>query len=98
MSKSSPDPNRPERGALRIFLGYAAGVGKTYAMLEEAQRRKATGVDIAIGYFEPHGRKDTIEKTQGLWRRFSCGLFVTAAQTSRKWTRRRFSRGIRRSV
>jgi two-component system sensor histidine kinase KdpD len=41
-------------------------VGKTYAMLEEAQRRRAAGVDIVIGYFEPHGRKDTIEKTEGL--------------------------------
>src|SRR5438270_14102073 len=60
--KSSP----PKRGSLRIFLGYAAGVGKTYAMLEEAQRRRAAGVDIVIGYFEPHGRKDTIEKARGL--------------------------------
>jgi len=66
MSESSPNPKRTERGALRIFLGYAAGVGKTYAMLEEAQKRRAAGVDIVIGYFEPHGRKDTIEKTQGL--------------------------------
>jgi two-component system sensor histidine kinase KdpD len=57
MSESSPSPKPTERGALRIFLGYAAGVGKTYAMLEEAQKRKAAGVDIVIGYFEPHGRK-----------------------------------------
>src|SRR5579859_3642650 len=66
MSESSPKSNPSKRGALRIFLGYAAGVGKTYAMLEEAQRRRAAGVDIVIGYFEPHGRKDTIEKTEGL--------------------------------
>ena len=38
-------------------MGYAAGVGKTYKMLEEAQALKAQGVDIVIGYFEPHGRK-----------------------------------------
>lgn len=55
-----------ERGKLKIFLGYAAGVGKTYQMLEEAQALRAKGVDIVIGYFEPHGRKDTIAKTEGL--------------------------------
>jgi two-component system, OmpR family, sensor histidine kinase KdpD len=55
-----------QRGKLKIFMGYAAGVGKTYKMLEEAQELKAAGVDIVIGYFEPHGRKDTIAKTEGL--------------------------------
>ncbi len=54
------------RGQLKIYLGYAAGVGKTYQMLEEAQRLKAEGTDVVIGYFEPHARKDTIEKTAGL--------------------------------
>ncbi len=54
------------RGKLKIFLGYAAGVGKTYQMLEEAQGMRAKGVDVVIGYFEPHGRKDTIAKTEGL--------------------------------
>ena len=54
------------RGKLKIFLGYAAGVGKTYQMLEEAQNLKAAGVDVVIGYFEPHGRRDTIAKTEGL--------------------------------
>ena len=54
------------RGKLKIFMGYAAGVGKTYKMLEEAQDLKASGVDIVIGYFEPHGRKETIAKTEGL--------------------------------
>lgn len=47
-------------------MGYAAGVGKTYKMLEEAQDLRAAGVDIVVGYFEPHGRKDTIAKTEGL--------------------------------
>jgi two-component system sensor histidine kinase KdpD len=56
--------NKP--GKLKIFLGYAAGVGKTYQMLEEAQSLQAKGVDVVIGYFEPHGRKDTIGKTVGL--------------------------------
>src|SRR5665213_2069566 len=55
-----------QRGKLKIFMGYAAGVGKTYKMLEEAQELKAAGVDIVIGYFEPHGRQDTIAKIEGL--------------------------------
>lgn len=54
------------RGKLKIYLGYAAGVGKTYQMLEEAQCMKAGDTDVVIGYFEPHGRKDTIAKTEGL--------------------------------
>ena len=56
----------PKRGKLIIFLGYAAGVGKTYQMLTEAQEAKQRGRDVVIGYFEPHGRKDTIAKTEGL--------------------------------
>jgi two-component system, OmpR family, sensor histidine kinase KdpD len=53
-------------GNLKIFMGYAAGVGKTYQMLEEAQQLKAKGVDVVIAYFEPHNRKDTIAKAEGL--------------------------------
>ena len=55
-----------QRGKLKIYMGYAAGVGKTYQMLLEAQELRARGVDVVIGYFEPHGRKDTIAKTEGL--------------------------------
>jgi two-component system sensor histidine kinase KdpD len=58
--------DRPPAGKLRIYLGYAAGVGKTYQMLEEAHEMKQLGRDVAIGYFEAHGRKDTIAKTEGL--------------------------------
>ena len=54
------------RGRLKVFLGYAAGVGKTYRMLEEAQQLKREGKDIVVGYFEPHGRKDTIAKVAEL--------------------------------
>jgi two-component system sensor histidine kinase KdpD len=61
----SSDP-RPRRGQLKLFLGYAAGVGKTYRTLEEAQQLKRDGKDIVVAYFEPHGRKDTIAKTVGL--------------------------------
>jgi len=54
------------RGRLKVFLGYAAGVGKTYQMLTEARDLKRRGIDVAIGYFEPHGRKETIALTEGL--------------------------------
>ncbi len=54
------------RGKLKIYLGYAAGVGKTYQMLEEAQQLRAKGIDVAIGHLESHGRKDTIAKAGGL--------------------------------
>src|ERR1035438_6505945 len=64
------DPNygHGRRGQLKVFLGYAPGVGKTYRMLEEAQQLKQQGKDIVVGYFEPHERKDTIAKTAGLER------------------------------
>jgi two-component system sensor histidine kinase KdpD len=55
-----------KRGSLKIYMGYAAGVGKTYKMLEEGQELKAKGVDVVIGYFESHGRADTIARTEGL--------------------------------
>jgi two-component system sensor histidine kinase KdpD len=54
------------KGRLKIYLGYAAGVGKTYRMLDEAQALHQKGADIAIGYFEPHGRLETIDKTSNL--------------------------------
>src|SRR5580700_5940137 len=62
----SSDAPRPARGQLKLLLGYAAGVGKTYRMLEEAQQLKRQGKDVVVGYFEPHKRKDTIAKTEGL--------------------------------
>jgi len=55
-----------KQGRLKIILGYAAGVGKTYKMLEEGQKLVRDGHDVAVGYFEPHGRQDTIAKTEGL--------------------------------
>jgi two-component system sensor histidine kinase KdpD len=53
-------------GKLKIYLGHAAGVGKTFAMLEEAHRLKAAGVDVVIGWVETHGRKDTEALLAGL--------------------------------
>jgi len=53
------------KGRLKIYLGYAAGVGKTYRMLQEAQSLRQKGVDVVIGYFESHGRLETIAQTEG---------------------------------
>lgn len=53
-------------GKLKIYLGHAAGVGKTYAMLEEAHRLKNAGVDVVIGWVETHGRKETGALLEGL--------------------------------
>ena len=50
-----------ERGVFKLFLGYAPGVGKTYAMLSEAIRRQSRGEDVVIGVIETHGRKATQE-------------------------------------
>jgi len=55
-----------ELGKLKIFLGYAPGVGKTYTMLNEANRRLSRGEDVVIGYFESHGRKETINQIKNL--------------------------------
>jgi two-component system sensor histidine kinase KdpD len=60
------DANLRHKGRLKIILGYAAGVGKTYKMLEEVQQLKRDGHDVTVGYFEPHGRAATIAKLEGL--------------------------------
>lgn len=54
------------RGKLKIFFGYAAGVGKTYAMLDTAREAKAAGADVVAGYVEPHARPATIALLEGL--------------------------------
>lgn len=56
------------RGKLKIFFGYAAGVGKTYAMLQEAHDILEKGFDVAVGYLEPHTRSDTMALAEGLER------------------------------
>ncbi|MEU3354420.1 DUF4118 domain-containing protein [Streptomyces sp. NPDC037389] len=53
------------RGKLRIYLGAAPGVGKTYAMLEEGRRLRAQGTDVVIGFVEPHGRRPTAAMAEG---------------------------------
>jgi two-component system sensor histidine kinase KdpD len=54
------------RGRLKIFLGYAAGVGKTYAMLEAARQRQEEGTDVVVGNVETHGRAETESRLAGL--------------------------------
>jgi len=60
------EEGRQKRGKLKVFLGMAPGVGKTYAMLEAARRELAAGRDVVIGYIETHGRKETEALVQGL--------------------------------
>jgi len=57
---------KQQRGKLKIFLGAAAGVGKTYAMLSEAQEQRARGIDVTIGYIETHKRRETEALITGL--------------------------------
>lgn len=57
---------RQQRGRLKVYLGFAPGVGKTYGMLQEAQRLKAQGVDVVVGLVETHGRGETAALLDGL--------------------------------
>ena len=57
---------RKARGELKVFLGMCPGVGKTYAMLEAAQREHKAGRDVVVGYVETHGRKETDALTRDL--------------------------------
>lgn len=51
---------------MKVFLGYAAGTGKTYAMLEAAHEAEKSGIDVVAGYIEPHNRPDTEALREGL--------------------------------
>lgn len=66
LARVAHEETRARRGKLRIFFGYAAGVGKTYAMLEAARREKAAGTEVVVGYVEPHGRVETESLLAGL--------------------------------
>lgn len=75
MSEARPSPESllkrikkeesKKQGKLKIFFGYAAGVGKTYAMLDAARSEKKAGVDVVLGYIEPHSRPETTALTDG---------------------------------
>ncbi len=54
------------RGRLKLFFGYAAGVGKTYTMLQEAKQLQSEGQDVVVGYAESHGRTETLALLEGL--------------------------------
>lgn len=60
------EKEKQTKGKLKIFLGYAAGSGKTYAMLEAAHEAKKHQVDVVAGYIEPHARPDTQAMAEGL--------------------------------
>jgi two-component system sensor histidine kinase KdpD len=57
---------RGKRGRLKVYIGFAAGVGKTYRMLEEAHALKKRGVDVVLGFIETHGRAETAALIDGL--------------------------------
>ncbi len=57
---------KAQRGKLKLYLGYCAGVGKTYEMLVEAQRLREDGIDVVAGIVETHGRKETNDLLEGL--------------------------------
>jgi two-component system sensor histidine kinase KdpD len=61
-----PVPADSPSGSLKVYLGYAAGVGKTFQMLADGRAAEQRGVDVVIAYFQPHARPDTIEQAQGL--------------------------------
>ena len=66
LARVEAEERQKARGKLKIFLGYAAGVGKTYAMLEATHSRKAEGVDVVAAIVETHGRSETEALLQGL--------------------------------
>src|SRR5262245_12402161 len=77
MSDERPDPDAllrrlavdgESRGRLKVFFGASPGVGKTYAMLEQARARKAEGGDVVIGWIETHGRSETAALAEGFER------------------------------
>jgi two-component system, OmpR family, sensor histidine kinase KdpD len=56
----------PDHGHLKVFIGMAAGVGKTFRMLQEGQAEAEAGRDVVVGYLEPHGRAETVAQAEGL--------------------------------
>jgi len=61
-----PAAEDTQRGKLKVYLGYAAGVGKTFQMLADGKAAAQRGIDVVVAYFEPHARPDTIAQIQGL--------------------------------
>ena len=84
------------RGTLRIYLGAAAGVGKTFAMLNEGRRRAEYGEDVVVGFVETTRRRKTAEQV-GELEVVPRKRIATATARSRSWTSTQCSRGGRRS-
>lgn len=66
LAQVQAEQNKAARGRLKVFFGACAGVGKTFAMLEAAHRQAAAGVDVVVGYVEPHARPETMALMEGL--------------------------------
>ena len=66
LRKIKDEEKKDAKGKLKIFFGYAASVGKTYAMLEAAHDAKKAGIDVVVGYIEPHTRPETMALLNGL--------------------------------
>jgi two-component system sensor histidine kinase KdpD len=66
LARLQREKRKAGRGTLRIYLGAFPGVGKTYAMLSEAHRRKSYGEDVVVGFVETHGRKPIADLLEGL--------------------------------
>ena len=66
LARVQSEERTKNRGKLKIFLGYIAGVGKTYEMLKAAHLRRSEGIDVQIGYVETHGRPETEALLEGL--------------------------------
>jgi two-component system, OmpR family, sensor histidine kinase KdpD len=61
-----PESAETSRASLKVYLGYAAGVGKTFQMLADGRAATERGIDVVLAYFQPHARPDTIEQAHGL--------------------------------
>ena len=77
---------------LKVFIGMAPGVGKTYRMLQEGLAEADSGRDVVIGYLEPHGRAETLAQAERAGARRRAATSTTAANRCRRWTCRRCSR------
>jgi two-component system sensor histidine kinase KdpD len=66
LDKLQREEEKRQRGKLKVFFGASAGVGKTYAMLQAAKRRKEEGIDVVVGIAETHGRSETAALLEGL--------------------------------
>ena len=92
--RTSPDVflkllEKSRRGKLKIYIGHAAGVGKTYQMLEDAHHLKKQGVDVVVGLVETHGRAETAERIGGPRGHPAARDRLQGPRRSRRWTCRR---------